>query len=372
MVKAAKLGYFAIHQITRQKLGLTRQPELFYIVPGHNWVTDWVGHYITTQIRLKFDWRCWLSNSPQWIHGQIVHFGEVGTFIHQTRKRINQDNQIVVTIFHGDRSPNFPELADQVDHFLELSPLTQRVLTACRIMEERLVQWGIPPKKVIRIPLGVDLDHFIPAKPFTRLAFRNQFGIPDDAICIGSFQKDGVGWGEGLEPKMIKGPDVFLETINGLSKKHKLFVLLTSPARGYIKRGLKAIGVPYYHQVLQNYLDIRDYYTCLDLYLVTSREEGGPKSVLESLAMGVPLVSTRVGLAPDLIRHGHNGFLANVEDVAALTTFSQRVMEDPDLRKRLVSQGLEDIETYSWQKIAARYYHTLYRPLLTEMAQINV
>ena len=38
-------------------------------------------------------------------------------------------------------------------------------------------------------------------------------GLPDDAFVVGSFQKDGVGWGDGLEPKLVKGPDVLVEAL---------------------------------------------------------------------------------------------------------------------------------------------------------------
>jgi glycosyltransferase involved in cell wall biosynthesis len=62
----------------------------------------------------------------------------------------------------------------------------------------------------------------------------------------------------------------------------------------------------------------------LDAYIVASREEGGPKSILESMASGVPIISTRVGQAAALIRHGENGWLADVGDAAGLAHFTQR------------------------------------------------
>jgi glycosyltransferase involved in cell wall biosynthesis len=52
---------------------------------------------------------------------------------------------------------------------------------------------------------------------------------------------------------------------------------------------------------------------------VTSRDEGGPRAVLEAMATGVPLVSTRVGQGADLVRDGENGWLVDVEDVEGLT-----------------------------------------------------
>ena len=49
------------------------------------------------------------------------------------------------------------------------------------------------------------------ARARRRAAARRALGLPESAFVVGSFQKDGVGWGDGLEPKLIKGPDVLLE-----------------------------------------------------------------------------------------------------------------------------------------------------------------
>ena len=60
----------------------------------------------------------------------------------------------------------------------------------------------------------------------------------------------------------------------------------------------------------------------MDAYLITSREEGGPKAVLESMGSGVRLISTPVGQGQDLIQTGVNGWLArslNPEELAELT-----------------------------------------------------
>jgi glycosyltransferase involved in cell wall biosynthesis len=121
------------------------------------------------------------------------------------------------------------------------------------------------------------------------------------------FSKDGVGWRNGSEPKLVKGPDIFLRVIQQLKSRYKIHVLLSAPARGYIKSGLESLGIPYQHFHLKKYWDIVRLYQALDLYLVTSREEGGPKAMLESLACGIPLVTTRVGMVPDVIIDKYNG-----------------------------------------------------------------
>jgi len=246
----------------------------------------------------------------------------------------------------------------------ESLPRLEIVVTPCTLMAERLTAWGVPAQKLRRIPLGVDLDTFRPVGAPERQEIRNRLGIPEEAICIGSFQKDGVGWEEGLEPKLIKGPDVFLEAVRCLSESYPVYVLLTGPARGYVKRGLEAAGIRYRHDYLEATEDLPAYYNALDLYLVTSREEGGPKALLESMATGVPVVTTRVGMAPDIVRHEQNGMLVDVEDTPGVAGEASLLIEDGELRRHVVGAGLETAQAYDWKIIAKQYYDHVYKELL--------
>ena len=153
----------------------------------------------------------------------------------------------------------------------------------------------------------------------TASAARRDLGLPELAYVVGSFQKDGVGWGDGQEPKLIKGPDVLVEAMRILRERRpELHVLLSGPARGFVRSGLERHGIPYVHVRPETYEGIARLYAALDAYVVPSRQEGGPKSVLESMASGVPIVSTRVGQATELIDDGVNGRLVDVEDAEAL------------------------------------------------------
>ncbi len=57
---------------------------------------------------------------------------------------------------------------------------------------------------------GSTSTRFRSGRPTSTALAREAFDIPESAFVVGSFQKDGVGWGDGLEPKLIKGPDVLL------------------------------------------------------------------------------------------------------------------------------------------------------------------
>ena len=66
-------------------------------------------------------------------------------------------------------------------------------------------------------------------------------------------------------------------------------------------------------------------YPAIDVCLVASRDEGGPRAVLESMATRVPLVTTKVGQAADLVRHGENGWMVEPEDVDGLVEWTLHV-----------------------------------------------
>ena len=215
---------------------------------------------------------------------------------------------------------------------------------------------GVPAERVFRIPLGIDLEHFPLGEAAARGRARELLGLPASAFVVGSFQKDGVGWGDGLEPKLIKGPDLLVSVLERLRERApELVVLLTGPARGYVMRELERRGIPYRHMLARSRRELATAYHALDLYLVTSRQEGGPKAVLESMAAGVPLVSTRVGQAQDLVEDGANGMLVDVDDVDALTERSALLHDDPGLGATLRAAGRRTAEAFALERLDGRW-----------------
>jgi glycosyltransferase involved in cell wall biosynthesis len=127
------------------------------------------------------------------------------------------------------------------------------------------------------------------------------------------------------------------------------------------------MGIPYLYQGWVSYKEMAPLYFACDAYLIASREEGGPAAVLECMATGTPLVSTRVGMAVDVIRHGENGFLAEIEDVDSLAGHLLELMENPGQRDRISSTALETAPRYDWSVVGPRYGQELYEPALANL-----
>ncbi len=268
----------------------------------------------------------------RWMKGvdrqSIFHLSQFTLLLHDFERR---DNRLGFAYFHGrPGTPGMPEFDVCFETLRRRHAEIDRVQVTSSAMEELVLETGIAVEKLHRIPIGIDTEAFRPRTPETRAAARQALGLPESAFVVGSFQKDGVGWGEGLEPKLIKGPDVLLAVAEGLREEvPELVFLLTGPSRGYVRAGLERLGVPYRHALLPSVDAVAQAYEAIDVCLVTSRDEGGPRAVLEAMATGVPLVTTRVGQALDLVRHGENGWLVDVEDVDGLVEWTAHVARAP-------------------------------------------
>lgn len=335
-----------------------RSADVTYIIEDAGWSIYWDGYYLTKALNHTTNVHSVLRRTVRGLHSTIVHLGSWGTYRASNRlHNINRSNQTILTIFH---------VAGQI-HSEDVALINKRVKTvhtSSSITKQQLVELGIAQEHIAVIPLGVDAQAFHPITPKEKAALREKLKLPNNHRLIGSFQKDGVGWGDGLEPKMIKGPDVFLRVMQQLAQSFPIHVVLTGPARGYVMQGLKKLGIPYTHRFLKNYYDVVRYYQALDLYMVTSRVEGGPKAILEAGACGVPVVTTRVGMAPDVIIDGVNGYLTEVGDVARLVQSAGLILNDPKLAHQLGTQLSQTVQAYDWSAIAKQYSKELYESLL--------
>jgi glycosyltransferase involved in cell wall biosynthesis len=100
--------------------------------------------------------------------------------------------------------------------------------------------------------------------------------------------------------------------------------------------------------------EMLEFYHSLDVYVCASRSEGTPNPCLEAAACGLPVITTRVGNMPELIRDGENGFFVE-RDAADIADKLARLRDDPGLRHRLGRAARAAVEPWDWRHQAARY-----------------
>lgn len=333
--------------------------KLIYIVESLDWSIKWDGIQITSSLNklnlIKSDIRV----TTLGLRNKIVHFGSVNTYINIKNgfRQVHPSNKVVLTWFHVEAGD--PKLK----YIPKLNDFVEKVHTSCEKTKNILLESGLKSNKIMVIPLGVDTNVFKIIEEKKKLKLKKDLNISEDKIIIGSFQKDGVGWGEGLIPKLIKGPDIFCDAIEEISKNNNLHILLTGPSRGYVKQRLEKMDIPYTHVYLKKYLDIVDYYNIIDLYIISSRVEGGPKALLECWATGVPVISTEVGMVPDISLNGKNVLIAKVNDVNEIVRLAAQILNDDKMKLEMINFGHKSVQDFSWEIISKKYFDNIYNPI---------
>jgi glycosyltransferase involved in cell wall biosynthesis len=114
--------------------------------------------------------------------------------------------------------------------------------------------------------------------------------------------------------------------------------------------------------------DVADLLGAADIFLLPSRTEGFPLSVLEAMAHRLPVVTTPVGGVPELCTEGENALLVPVDDDEALAAAMERLAGDAPLRQALGAAGYARISAdFSFDGMARRY-EDIYREVLAQTA----
>jgi glycosyltransferase involved in cell wall biosynthesis len=98
-----------------------------------------------------------------------------------------------------------------------------------------------------------------------------------------------------------------------------------------------------------------------DLYVSSSRKEGLPLALLEAMASGLPVVATRVPGHLEVVVDGETGFLAESDDPQDLAAAIARLLDDPELRKRMGRAGRKRVEDHFTVEHMASQIARLYR-----------
>ena len=153
-----------------------------------------------------------------------------------------------------------------------------------------------------------------------KINLKNKYNLDNNSFLIGSFQRDteGAGISSGVYlPKKEKGPDIFISALLILKNKYpNIKVILSGWRRQYVIKELEKNNIPFYYYKMCSLQQLNELYNCLDLYIVGSRVEGGPRAINESSLTKTPLLSTDVGIS-NLLCHPTSIFdMNNIQTIS--------------------------------------------------------
>ncbi len=192
---------------------------------------------------------------------------------------------------------------------------------------ERLVRrLGYAPGKVKVIRNGVDLAHWTVSK-LERQKKRLELRLGADDVLIGTAGR--------LDRQ--KGHDVLIRAMARLTGSHpvRCVILGEGPQRPGLERLIRELSLEKSVWLLGERGDVTSWLSALEVFVLPSRWEGLPNSLLEAMALGLPSVASAVDGVPEALTDGRDGLLVPPDDPAALAGALDRLLGDAALRARL-------------------------------------
>jgi glycosyltransferase involved in cell wall biosynthesis len=236
-------------------------------------------------------------------------------------------------------------------------PRYELVICVSPDLVEQALACGTPPGRCVLIENGIDTEVYRRRRDAAEA--KRDFDVAPETFLI-------VSIGRLSEEK---GFETLIRSVARLFREGK-DVALRIAGEGDLQARLEALiaelGCAKQIRLLGYQADPQRLYEAADVFALASLREGLPNVLLEALAMGVPVVATRVAGIPRLIEDGHNGLLVDPGSETRLAEALDRLHADGELRERLRQAGRHTVETrYSFaeriRKISALYDELLQR-----------
>lgn len=218
---------------------------------------------------------------------------------------------------------------------------TDRFVAISGEIDAELEALGIPRERRRSIPNGVDTDRFQPATPALRRQRRRELALPDAPTV--------VYCGRLVAEKQV---DLLLDAWKGIQQSQpgaSLVIVGAGPESAKLAR-LAGRGV----QLAGEQVDVLPYLQAADVFALPSATEGLSNALLEAMAVGLPVVATRVGGTTDVVVDGVSGRLVAPGDRDALREVLGSVLSDP-ARAGLGARARECVvDAYALPSVADR------------------
>jgi glycosyltransferase involved in cell wall biosynthesis len=212
----------------------------------------------------------------------------------------------------------------------------------------------IPANKISVIYNSVDLLRFSPrSDPSAREEARQKWDLPAAALLVG-----GVG-----RLHYQKNFPLFLEVAAEVCSRipQARFVIAgEGPERANLEEMSQRLGIASRVRFLGFVRNMPELYQSLDLLVLTSHFEGTPLTVLEAMAMGVPVVASQVDGVAEVLEDGRDGILVPPGRRDLFVKEICRVLQDRNLRQRLSRAGQEKVRRHFSAEAMVRQVEALY------------
>lgn len=213
------------------------------------------------------------------------------------------------------------------------------------VKEEILNNYSVSSDKIEVIHSGVNLDEFNPERlPALKKETRLALGLSDDDFVI-SFA--------GMEFDR-KGLKPLINAISMLDKDIKLIVVGNDNPLPYIQMAKKS-GVEKNIHFVGHQARINKYYAASDVFVFPTRYEPYGLVIIEAMASGIPVVTSKIAGAAEIMTDGYDGMLLlNPENPNEIAEKIELLVRDEKLRENIGRGARKTSEKYSWDYVTER------------------
>jgi sugar transferase (PEP-CTERM/EpsH1 system associated) len=217
-------------------------------------------------------------------------------------------------------------------------------------------KYRLTAERVIRIPNGIDASYYAP-DPEERRRVRKRLGFTDANIVI--------GFSGRLDP--IKNFDLLLHIFSSCVHEHpqvRLLLVGDGPEKKRLETLCHDKDIQRFVVFTGQHDNVLPYLRAMDVFLLTSLREQMPMTILEAMAVGVPVVATSVGEIPHMIDDGVNGFVHRRDAPVEVFVQSLSFLLSPTYRKCMGESARQKIMESFQQETMVQRYQALIEGLL--------
>jgi glycosyltransferase involved in cell wall biosynthesis len=263
----------------------------------------------------------------------------------------------LVTTLHG-----WTNLAGRMPLYVKLDKWSLKYYRAAICVSDDLAAAArdarVQPSRCHVVYNAIDTDDYCRRR--TAAEAKRELGAPAAGTLIGAVGR--------LSPE--KGFDLLIRAACQLRQAGHdvhLWIAGDGPARPDLQRLIGELGSGDSMRLLGHVADPKRFYEAMDIFALSSIREGLPNVVLEAMAMETPVVATRTAGVPRLVEDGQSGLLVEPGSIEPLVGGVARLVESPDLCRRLASAARRRVEeqfsfSRRMEKIVRIYDEVLGRP----------
>lgn len=234
-----------------------------------------------------------------------------------------------------------------------------KIVAVSEEIRDKLIAKGVEDLKIAIIDNGIDIEKYAAPNEVDKSALRESLQIRKDSFVVGTFgrltyQKGQIYLLEAAKTVLADNiPVVFLIAGDG-------------PLRVQLERQADDLNIAQNVKFLGFRKDTADLLGIMDLFVMSSLDEGLPMAMIEAMASCTPVVVTSVGGIPKVVKDSENGILVAARDSTMLARKMASLLRNKQLRDELANNAFQTVKEFHSKETMCSKYLEIYDDIIAQ------